>query len=51
MVKGKSKYLNDFLFMDSAAGLWRKVFLLDAPKAREFHSLVKLNNDLYLYGG
>lgn len=50
-MKGKPKFLNDFLFMEAAAGQWRKVFLLDAPKARELHALVKLNNDLYLYGG
>ena len=50
-MKGKPKFLTEFLCMDAAAWQCRKVFLLDAPKARELHALVKLNNDLYLYGG
>ena len=51
VVKGKTKYHNDFLFLDTTTQQWRKVFLLDAPKARELHALARINNDLYLYGG
>lgn len=50
-VKGKPKLHNDFLFLDLSTCQWRKVFLLDLPKAREGHAMAKLNNDLYLYGG
>jgi len=31
--------------------VWRKFFLMDAPKAREGHALAKINKEVYLYGG
>ena len=39
------------LYLDSVNSLWRKVFLMDAPKPRENHAIVKMHNEVYLFGG
>ena len=45
------KYLNDFFHLDVTEGLFRKFFLFDAAKARANHSIARINNEVFLYGG
>lgn len=47
----KKKFLNDFYHLDVAEGLFRKFFLFDAAKARSCHSMVRIQNEVFLYGG
>lgn len=47
----KKKYCNDFYHLDVKEGLFRKFFLFDAAKARAGHSMVKIRDEVFLYGG
>ena len=47
----KTKYLSDFYHLDVKNGLWRKFFLFDSAKGRDKHSIAKVGNQIYLYGG
>ena len=47
----KKKLLNDFYQLDVEEGLFRKFFLFDAAKARDGHSMVRVRNEVFLYGG
>ena len=47
----KKKFLNDFYHLDVAEGLFRKFFLFDAAKGREGHTMARIENEVYLYGG
>ena len=51
MKSKKKKYLSDFYHLDVHSGIWRKFFLFDSAKAREGHSMVKLDNLIFLSGG
>ena len=47
----KKKYLNDFYHLDVAQGLFRKFFLFDAAKGRARHSMARVQNEVFLFGG
>jgi len=36
---------------DVEQGLWKKFFVMEQPSPRDQHTITKMNNAYYLYGG
>jgi len=47
----KVKSQADTFMFDVETGIWKKFFVLEQPSAREQHTITKIGNLYYLYGG
>jgi len=46
-----NKSLSDFYAFNLETDVWKKLFIMDGPCARDKHGMVKLADKLYIYGG
>lgn len=48
---GKAKSANDIYVLNTTLLQWKRLFVMESPSARHMHSLAKVNNKYYVYGG
>ncbi len=47
----KNKSQSDLYLLNVESLTWKRFFVFDQPTARDQHTLTKINNEYYIYGG
>ena len=48
---GKARSTNDIYVLNTSTMFWKRLLIMESPKSRHMHTLTKVNNRYYTYGG